>query len=313
MSGSFDKVSSIPNSDSGARQSLPGNSIQQHTLAPGLYLVATPIGNLRDMTLRGLDVLASADHILCEDTRHSRTLLSHYGIKTPVSAYHDHNEAKRVAPVITKLREGASYALISDAGTPLLSDPGYKLVHAALNTGVDVFVLPGANAAIAALQVSGLPCDRFLFAGFLPTRRRTRKKVLKNLETVPASLIFYESVRRVPDVLADMVDIYGDREAGIARELTKRYEQVLRGSLSELLTQISTSPLRGEIVLVIGPPGNAPDWDPETLDAALRAHIPEMGVKRAVKTVAELSGQKKREIYVRALELKHENRSTQEG
>ena len=228
---------SHPISEGGASQSTK-------TLGPlkelecGLYVVATPIGNLRDITLRALDVLAGADIILAEDTRQTRKLLDAYDIKTPLSAYHDHNAAKRIPALLEKLSEGAVIALVSDAGTPLVSDPGFKLARDAAQAGVNVVPLPGASAVLAALVTAGLPSDVFTFAGFLPAKSSARKTELTTLSTVPGTLILFESPGRLLSSLSDMLEVLGDRPAAIARELTKHYEETRRGPLSELIAGV---------------------------------------------------------------------------
>lgn len=280
--------------------------IQQQALAPGLYLVSTPIGNLRDITLRALDVLASADIIVAEDTRQSRKLLQAYGIEASLTAYHDHNAAKRVPKLVRQLQDGASIALISDAGTPMVSDPGFKLAQAAIDEGLDVFAIPGASAVLTGLVSSGMPSDKFMFAGFLPPKSAARRSVLQNLQGVGASLIFFESAGRLNATLADMSDVLGDRQAAIARELTKKYEEILRGSLHELCVFLEGKKLRGEIVIIAGPPVETETWALEAVDDALRARIPELGVKRASEEIASLSGHPKRDVYTRALRVKDE-------
>ena len=295
-----------PSAESGALSVPGGLSIRRSPLAPGLYLIATPIGNLRDITLRALDTLASADIVLAEDTRQSRKLLDAYQIKTSLSPYHDHNAAKRVPALIKKLEDGASIALISDAGTPLVSDPGYKLARAAIDAGQNVFAVPGASAVLCGLSVSGLASDKFMFAGFLPPKTGARKTALGALMAVPSSLIFFETAPRLSAVLADMLDIFGDRQAVIARELTKKYEEVLRGTLSELIAQLEGPRLRGEIVLMLAPPAGGAIWDDEAVDKALRARLSDLGVKRASEEIASLSGLPKRQVYARALQIKDE-------
>ncbi|HLJ21587.1 MAG TPA: 16S rRNA (cytidine(1402)-2'-O)-methyltransferase, partial [Stellaceae bacterium] len=224
-------------------------------LSPGLYIVATPIGNLGDITLRALDVLKGADAILCEDTRVTATLARRFGLGAERIAYHDHN-ADAVRPgLIARLAAGAVLALVSDAGTPLVSDPGFKLVRDAVAAGIPVIPVPGASAALAALTVSGLPTDRFLFAGFLPAKSAARRRELRELAAVRASLIFYETAPRLAEALADMAAMLGDRPAAVARELTKLHEEVRRGSLSALAEHYrGAGPPKGEIVVIVGPP-----------------------------------------------------------
>jgi 16S rRNA (cytidine1402-2'-O)-methyltransferase len=248
--------------------------------------------------------LRGADVIYAEDTRQTGKLLSAYSISARMTAYHDHNAAKRVPGIIAQIQDGKSVALVSDAGTPLISDPGFKLARAVAGAGLDIIPIPGASAALAGLLTSALPSDKFLFAGFLPPKSTARKTVLTELAGIKASLIFFEAGTRVDKTLADMLTILGDRPAALARELTKHYEETRRGSLSELIASVSEDPPRGEIVLVIGGAGDAPAWDSAKIDAALKALIKDEGVKRAANIVAEQSGVPKREVYARALNLK---------
>jgi 16S rRNA (cytidine1402-2'-O)-methyltransferase len=268
-----------------------------------LGLVATPIGNLGDISARALDWLRNADLIACEDSRVSGRLLQHYGIDKKLIAYHDHN-AEELRPVLLRhLRQGEKVALISDAGTPLISDPGYKLVRAAADAGIKVTALPGPSAPLMALILSGLPTDRFLFVGFLPAKSTARRQVAAEVATVPASLIFFETAPRLADSLADLAAVLGDRPAAVARELTKLYEEVRRGSLAELAAHYQeVGQPRGEIVLVVGPPAAETDIAFD-LDAALRQALGRMSVKDAAASVAATSGLKRRLVYARALEL----------
>ena len=271
-----------------------------HELEPGLHLVATPIGNLGDITLRALWVLREVDRILCEDTRLTGWLLARFGITTPLDAYHDHN-ADRVRPLaLAALRRGERLALVSDAGTPLVSDPGFKLVRGALGEGLPVTAAPGASAAIDALILSGLPPDAFLFAGFLPSRTTARRKALATWRELPASLIFYEGPSRLAGSLADMRDVLGDRSAAVARELTKRHEEVRRGSLSALATHYDSHPPRGEVVIVIGPAqaGALTDID---IDGRLDAKLARLSLRDAVAELAAETGLARRTLYDRAL------------
>ncbi len=267
-------------------------------------MVATPIGNLRDITLRALDVLAAADHILAEDTRQTAKLLSAYELKTPVSAYHDHNAAERVPGLIARLQDGEIIALVSDAGTPLVSDPGYKLVHAAVTAEINVIPLPGASAPLAALVKSGLPSDRFLFAGFLPPKSAARKTALSAYTALKATLIFFETGPRIAAMMRDAQEVLGDREAVLTRELTKQYEEARHGTLSELIQSVTETPPKGEIVLLIGPPTADETWDESLVIKALEDQIPDQGVKKASATIADLSGWAKRDVYQLALRLK---------
>jgi 16S rRNA (cytidine1402-2'-O)-methyltransferase len=219
-----------------------------------LYLVATPIGNLEDITLRALRVLKEVDLIACEDTRHTRKLLLHYDISRPTISYHEHNERERTPELIEKLQSGVSIALVSDAGTPLVSDPGYRLVSEAILRGLDVVPIPGPSALVTAIAASGLPTAEFTFAGFLPPRRAARRARLVELATLKSTVIFYEAPHRIRETLIDARELLGDRQAVLARELTKLHEQFLRGSLSQLARELAETATRGEMVLLIGPP-----------------------------------------------------------
>jgi len=266
-------------------------------------VTATPIGNLEDITLRALRVLEGADVVLCEDTRVTAKLLSAYGIKADLSPYHDHNGPRVRPKVLAQLAKGARVALVSDAGTPLISDPGYKLVAEARAAGHKVHVVPGASSVSAALSVAGLPTDRFLFVGFLPPKTHARKAALEELKSARASLVLLEGPSRLAALLRDAGAVLGPREAAVARELTKLHEDLRRGSLEELAVQYETEgPPKGEIVVIIGPPtehlGAAID-----VDAALRAALETGSVKDAAAEVAEMTGRPRREIYARALEL----------
>lgn len=292
-------------SDKNAAASGEGTSdASGQQLQAGLYLVATPIGNLGDITLRALDVLRAATLIACEDTRVTRKLLDHYGIVTPTLAYHDHNAAKMLPRIIEQLKQGDSVALVSDAGTPLISDPGYRLVRAATEAQIAVTALPGPTAAIAALTLAGLPTDAFLFAGFLPNKKGARRTRLEELAAVPASLLFYESPKRLAAALADMADMLGAREAAVARELTKLHEEVRRGTLAELAAHYADADTpRGEIVIIVGPPGEEMAADDTALDRALVAALAHLSLRDAADAVAAATGRKRREVYARALQL----------
>ncbi|HEX9490514.1 MAG TPA: 16S rRNA (cytidine(1402)-2'-O)-methyltransferase [Stellaceae bacterium] len=270
-----------------------------------MHVVATPIGNAADITLRALAVLRGADAIACEDTRVTAKLLARHGIAAPLLAYHDHN-AERMRPLLLeRLRQGDAVALVADAGTPLVSDPGFKLVRAAIAEGLPVTTLPGPSAALAALVLSGLPSDRFLFAGFLPPKPAARRRTLAELGVVPATLIFFEGASRLAAALGDMAETLGDRPAAVARELTKLYEEVRRGSLRELAGHYAASgPPRGEVVVVVGPPpAEAPAMTEDALDAQLQAALAGMSLKDASATVAAATGLKRRDVYARALAL----------
>jgi 16S rRNA (cytidine1402-2'-O)-methyltransferase len=270
----------------------------------GLAIVATPIGNAADITLRALATLRAADAILCEDTRVSAKLLARHGIRRPLVAYHEHNAERMRPKILERLGRGESLALISDAGTPLVSDPGYKLVQATLGAGLPVTTLPGASAAIAALVLSGLPPDRFFFAGFLPSRSAQRRHELGELGTIPATLIFYESANRLPAALADMATVLGARPAAVARELTKLFEEVRRDDLSALAAHYAAAgPPLGEVVIVVGPPSPGLSRDPGLLDEALRQALTGMSLRDAVDRVAAETGAPRRTVYARALAL----------
>ena len=272
----------------------------------GLYLVATPIGNARDITLRALDLLASADVIAAEDTRVTGKLLSRYGIEVPMTPYHDHN-ARRAGPrLIERLKRGEIVALVSDAGTPLVSDPGYRLVRAAIDAGIPVSTLPGASAPLAALTLSGLPTDRFLFLGFLPPRSAARRRRLEALAGADATLVLLEAAGRLSELMADLVAALGSRPAAVARELTKKFEEVRRGRLDELAAHFSEAgPPKGEVVVVVAGAEAAAGVQPDTveLDRALALALERLGVNDAAALLARLTGRPKREIYARALEL----------
>ena len=280
--------------------------LRHATLSPGLHIVATPIGNLGDVTLRALAALAGADIVLAEDTRVTRRLFAHYGLSAPLEAYHEHN-AERVRPaILAKLSQGARIALVSDAGTPLISDPGFKLVEAALAENIAVTGLPGPSSVLAALMIAGLPTDRFFFEGFLPQKQAARRSRLKQLANVPGTLVIFESPRRLAAMLNDAAAMLGEREAAVTRELTKLFEEVRRGRLDDLARAYAqeASP-KGEIVVVIGPPGeeHAPATAEETLDERLAKALEGHSLKEAVSRVAADTGLPRREVYARALEL----------
>ena len=291
-------------SDTNPSQHLTGEELQSVTLESGLYVVATPIGNLRDITLRALDILRAADIILAEDTRQTRKLLDAYDIKTPLSPYHDHNAAKRVPGVIKDLEDGKVIALVSDAGTPLVSDPGFKLVRAAVEASIDVFPLPGASAVLAGLVKSGLPSDRFMFAGFLPPKSGARKTALEEFASVKATLIFFETGPRIAACLKDMSGVLGERDVVLTRELTKRYEEARHGTFDSLIESVKAEPPRGELVLLVGPPKIGDRWSEDEVTSALKVQISELGVKRASAEIAAQCGWPKRDVYQLALKLK---------
>jgi 16S rRNA (cytidine1402-2'-O)-methyltransferase len=263
-------------------------------------LLATPIGNLGDITQRALDLLATVNTVVCEDTRVTRKLLTAYGLARPLVTYHEHN-AERVRPrLIRRMAAGEAVALVSDAGTPLVSDPGYKLVRAALEAGLSVQALPGASAVLAALCVSGLPSDRFFFGGFLPAKPAARRAALG----VRATLIFFESARRLSRTLADITQVLGARPAAVAREITKLYEEVRRDDLAALAVHYEAAGApKGEVVIVVGPPGPAQEVGLEELDDRLRTALGAASLRDAAAVVAAESGLPKRQVYARALEL----------
>jgi 16S rRNA (cytidine1402-2'-O)-methyltransferase len=273
-------------------------------LEPALYLVATPIGNLSDITVRALETLAAADIVACEDTRVTRVLLDRYGIARRTTPYHEHNAAEAGARLVEALTQGRSVALVSDAGTPLVSDPGYRLVEAALEAGIRIVPIPGASALLAALSGAGLPTDAFLFAGFLPVKAGQRRTRLEELATVPATLVFYESPRRLDDTLPAMAEIFGERPAVVARELTKTFEEFRRGTLAELAAHYAAAGApKGEVVICVGPP-LATEHEAGDVDALLAALVDELGASRAASEVAKRTGLKKSDLYRRLMELR---------
>jgi 16S rRNA (cytidine1402-2'-O)-methyltransferase len=286
------------------RYVLNGQPATAPALAGGLHLVATPIGNLRDITVRALEVLAAADLIACEDTRVTRKLVEHYGIATPLMPYHDHNAADARPKLLARLAAGAAIALVSDAGTPLVSDPGYKLVRAARAQGTAVTALPGASAVLAALAVSALPTDRFFFEGFLPPKEVARRARIAELKHIPASLVLFESGVRLAAALADLAAGLGARDAAICRELTKLHEEVRHGDLASLAQELAAEPEpRGEIVIVVAPPAPPGELGAIDLNALLRQALDRLSVKDAVAEIAAVTGQPRRDIYRRALAL----------
>ena len=282
-----------------------GLRAEAERLAPGLYVVATPIGNLRDISLRALSTLASADAILAEDTRTTKVLLSHYGITTPLIAYHEHNAAQVRPQILARLEKGEALALVSDAGTPLISDPGFKLVNDIVAAKLNVFPVPGASAVLAALVVAGLPTDRFFFEGFLPPKSAARRQRIAALKAIPGTLVFFESPRRLADCLEDLAAVLGARQGVVARELTKHFETVRRGTLSGLAAQYAEeAPPKGEVVLLVGPPGDGEETnDAASLDEKLSEALTRLSVKDATAVVSQATGLPRRQVYARAVEL----------
>lgn len=276
-------------------------------LTPGLYFVATPIGTARDITLRALDVLASADVIAAEDTRSLRRLLEIHGVPLngrQVLAYHDHSGAGARAKLLSLLEAGNSVAYASEAGTPLIADPGYHLSKEAAEAGHLVTSAPGASAVISALTLAGLPTDAFFFEGFLPNAKTARRNKLDALRDIPGTLVFYESPKRLGDMLADAADVLGaDRSAAVCREITKKFEEIKRGSLSELAQELKAAPVKGEIVVLIDRAG-ARELGQGDIEAAVRKALETMSVRDAAETVAKATGLNKRKIYALALDLK---------
>ena len=273
-------------------------------MTAGLYVVATPIGNARDISLRALEVLNGCHVIAAEDTRVTSKLLAIHGVRKPLVPYNDHNGPEMRPRLLARLEKGEAVALVSDAGTPLVSDPGYKLVREVIAAGLPVVAIPGPSAVLTALTLSGLPSDRFLFAGFLPTRAGERQSALEELKGLRATLVFFESAQRLGETLAAMADVLGDRGAAVARELTKLHEEVRRGSLGELAAHYAkTGAPRGEVTVLVGPPAEAVT-DMAKIDAALKAALAFMPVKAAAEMIANLTGTHRRAIYDRALELK---------
>lgn len=272
-------------------------------LAPGLYIVATPIGNLGDLSPRAAATLAQVAVIAAEDSRVTAKLLNHIGVKVPMLAYHDHSDASVRAGLIARAL-ASPVALVSDAGTPLISDPGFKLVQGARAAGVNIVTIPGPCAAIAALTLAGLPTDRFLFAGFLPPKAGARATAIAELAGVRATLVLYESGPRLAASLAALANGLGNRDAAVARELTKRFEESVTGTLMDLAARYADAPPRGEIVITIAPPGDVPRADAATIDAALVAALADGSVKSAVAMVSATLGLPRAQIYARALALK---------
>ena len=294
-----------PPEQSGKRNyAINGQRLTAPKPAAGLYLVATPIGNLGDVTLRALEVLAGVDLIACEDTRITRRLTERYAITAQLTPYHEHNAASARPKLLERLAQGASIALVSDAGTPLISDPGFKLVREVCAAGFPVVALPGPSSVLTALSVAALPTDRFFFEGFLPPKQTARRARLTELARLDATLVLFESGSRVQETLSDLAAIMGGRDAAICREMTKMHEEVNRGPLSELAQSAATLETRGEFVLVIGPRAEGSElMTADEVDDLLRDRLARDSVKDAVAHAVEVSGRPRREIYARALEL----------
>jgi len=298
------KIDHDPTAAPTRRYRLLAQAVEAARADPGLYLVATPIGNLGDITLRALEILAGVDAIACEDTRVTRKLTDRYGVTTPLLAYHDHNAETARPKLLARLAAGESIALVSDAGTPLISDPGYKLVREARAAGLAVTAIPGASAVMAAVASAGLPTDRFLFEGFLPPREQARRTRIGELAEVPATLVFFETGPRIAAMLHDLAAVLGEREAAVCRELTKLHEEVRRGDLAALARAYDDgAETRGEFVVVVGPPAAVRPVETGTLDDLLRRALANASLKDAVEAVVVATGHKRRLVYQRALSL----------
>ena len=270
-----------------------------------LYIVSTPIGNLEDITLRAIRILKEVDLVAAEDTRHTLKLLTHFGISRPLTSYFDHNQQLKGDRILTALAEGKSVALVSDAGTPCISDPGYQLVRDAVAAGIAVVPLPGACAAVVALSASGLPTDEFTFVGFLPNRQAKRRERLAQLVSEPRLLVFYEAPHRLAATLADMAELFGDRQAVVARELTKLYEEFARGILPELAERFTSAPVKGEVAILVSPGAETEAAESQDIAGMLRDRLAQgCSVKDAVQQVAKATGEPRSEVYATALALK---------
>src|SRR3954467_7667457 len=289
--------------------SVSGHVLNAPKPVPGLYLVATPIGHLGAITLRALETLAGVDVIACEDTRITRRLTERYAISAQLKPYHEHNAAMARPKILERLAQGASIALVSDAGTPLISDPGFQLVREVCAAGHAVIAVPGAASVLTALSVAALPTDRFFFEGFLPAKEGARRNRLAELAKIDATLVMFESGNRVQETLADLAETMAGRDAAICRELTKMHEEIKRAPIAELAKAAGTLETRGEFVLVIGPPrADANIMTQHDLDDLLRSSLSRDSVKDSVAHAVELSGRPRREVYARALELAKEGR-----
>lgn len=280
---------------------------EETSFIKGLYLVSTPIGNLGDISDRAVKTLKSADIVACEDTRVTAKLFSLLGISAPLTPYHEHNADKIRPALMKRLKNGETVALVSDAGTPLVNDPGYRLVQDCIAENVYVTAVPGASAVLTALQLSGLPCHRFLFSGFLPVKSAARKKELKELSTVNSTLIFYEAPQRIGETLDDMLDVLGDRRIAVARELTKRFEETLRAPLSQVIANYRKNGVpKGEFVLVVAPPDKEEKIGEEKLKEILVSALQKMSLKDAVAQTVKMTGLNKKQVYETALALKND-------
>ncbi|MEW6766687.1 MAG: 16S rRNA (cytidine(1402)-2'-O)-methyltransferase [Pseudomonadota bacterium] len=306
--GAKSEVKSEAKSGEVARSfTIAGQAVSAPKAKPGLYIVATPIGNLGDITLRALEILAGVDIVACEDTRITHRLIERYGIAASLTPYHEHNAAAARPKILEKLSQGLSVALVSDAGTPLISDPGFKLVRDVCAAGHDVVALPGPSSVLTALSVAALPTDRFFFEGFLPPKQAARRARLGELARIDATMVIFESGARVQDTLQDLALSMGQRDAAICRELTKLHEDVKRDKISELAAEADKLETRGEFVLVIAPPPeDSGAMSDDALDDLLRASLKRDSVKDAVASAMEISGRPRREIYARALEIAKE-------
>jgi 16S rRNA (cytidine1402-2'-O)-methyltransferase len=292
---------------------IAGHALTAPKAAAGLHLVATPIGNLGDITLRALETLAGADLVACEDTRVTHRLMERFGITAKLTPYHEHNAAQARPLLLKHLANGEAVALVSDAGTPLISDPGFKLVREACAAGYPVHTLPGPSSVLAALTLAALPTDRFFFEGFLPSREGARRTRLTELARLDTTIVLLEAGSRIAESLRDLAEIFGARDGAVCRELTKLHEEVRRGSLAALAASAAALETRGEFVLVIGPPDDAAKVMPLTdLDALLRQRLESDSVKDAVAHAVEVSGRPRREVYARALELSREARDDED-
>jgi 16S rRNA (cytidine1402-2'-O)-methyltransferase len=287
-----------------SRYTVLGLAAEAEPLAPGLHIVATPIGNLGDISLRALSTLAAADRVLAEDSRVTKILLAHYGIATPLIPYHEHNAAEMQPQLLARLAAGEKLALVSDAGTPLVSDPGQRLVEAAIAAGHPVTAIPGASAVLAGLVLSGLPGERFYFEGFLPSRTAERRRRIRALAAIPATLVLFEAPHRIAETLQDLAALLGARGAAVARELTKKFETIRRGALPDLAERFAAEPLpKGEIVVIVGPPLGEAEADEAAIDRALAAALATHSQRDAVALVAGELGLPRKRVYARALRL----------